>query len=135
VASHKQEDTDMASEATTTRENATTSHRSNGGTASARRDPVQVAMREVRGALEGVGRSVPTAARASRAAVDGMFHTIESGSDERVSTGVTLSLGLAIGMLVGGAPRLLIALALVPLAAMGLVMADRRTRSATRSSS
>ena len=120
----------MASETTTTSQGSTT-RRSNGGT-SADSDAVQVAMREVRGALEGVSRSVPTAARASRAAVDDLFRTIESGSDERVSTGVTLSLGLAIGMLVGGAPRLLIALALVPLAAMGLVMADRRTRPATR---
>ena len=124
----------MASESTT-HDNGTATKRSSGATATADRDPVQVAMREVRGALEGVGRSVPTAARASRAAVDDLFKTIESGSDERVSTGVTLSLGLAIGMLVGGAPRLLIALALVPLAAMGLVMADRRTRPVTRSSS
>jgi hypothetical protein len=128
----------MATESGATRETTTTtSSRSNGGTATADRDTVQVAMREVRGALEGVSRSVPGAARASRAAMDDLFKTIESGSDERVSTGVTLSLGLAIGMLVGGAPRLLIALALVPLAAMGLVMADRRTRATTttRSSS
>ena len=121
----------MATESVTTRETGTTSRRSNGGATG--RDPVQVAIREVRGAIEGVGRSVPGAARASRAAVDDLFKTIESGSDERVSTGVTLSLGLAIGMLVGGAPRLLIALALIPLAAMGLVMADRRTRSGSRS--
>lgn len=123
----------MAIESTTTREMGSTSRRANGGEASSGRPPVQVAMREVRGALEGVGRSVPGAARASRAAVADLFRTIESGSDERVSTGVTLSLGLAIGMLVGGAPRLVIALALVPLAAMGLVMADRRTRSGSRS--
>ncbi len=125
----------MASESATTHESTSSSHKANGSTATADRDPVQTAVREVRGALEGVGRSVPTAARASRAAVDDLFKTIESGSDERVSTGVTLSLGLAIGMLVGGAPRLLIALALVPLAAMGLVMADRRTRPGSRASS
>lgn len=119
----------MATESATTHEGATTGHRTNGGAKSSDSDVVQMAMREVRGALEGVSRSVPSAARASRAAVDDLFKTIESGSDERVSTGVTLSLGLAIGMLVGGAPRLLIALALVPLAAMGLVMADRRTRT------
>ena len=124
----------MATESTTTHENGTSAKRASSATGGDR-DAVQVAMREVRGALEGVGRSVPTAARASRAAVDDLFKTIESGSDERVSTGVTLSLGLAIGMLVGGAPRLLIALALVPLAAMGLVMADRRTRPTTRSGS
>lgn len=118
----------MASDSVTTRESTTTSRR-NGGDTDANRGAVQTAVHEVRGALEGVGRSVPGMARASRSAVDDLFKTIESGSDERVSTGVTLSLGLAIGMLVGGAPRLLIALALIPLAAMGLVMADRRTRT------
>lgn len=122
----------MATETVSTRENGTTTRNASGGATATDRDPVQTAVR----ALEGVGRSVPGAARASRAAVDDLFKTIESGSDERVSTGVTLSLGLAIGMLVGGAPRLLVALALVPLAAMGLVMADRRTRpTSTRSSS
>ena len=63
-----------------------------------------------------------------------MLTAIEAGSDERISTGITLSIGLAIGLLLGGAPRLLIALALTPLAAMGLVLADRRaTASKARS--
>lgn len=113
----------MASESTTPRE-TTKTRGANGG------DPVQTAFHEVRGALENVGRSMPDMARASRSAVDDMFKAIETGSDERVSAGVTLSLGLAIGMLLGGAPRLLIALALAPVAAMGLVLADRRARAA-----
>lgn len=119
----------MASETTTTRETATKTRGVNGGDTSADgRDTVATAVHEVRGALEGMGRSVPDVARASRAAANDLFRAIEGGSDERVSAGVTLSLGLAIGMLIGGAPRLLIALALVPLAAMGMVLADRRTR-------
>jgi hypothetical protein len=113
----------MTSETTTT-----TSRRTNGGTTE--RDGVQAAAAEVRGALENIGRSVPDAARASRAAMDDMFKAIETGSDERVTAGVTLSLGLAIGMLLGGAPRLLILAALVPVAAMGLVLQDRRKKSA-----
>lgn len=114
----------MASESTTTRETTTKTRAANGG------DAVQTAVHEVRGAIENVGRSVPDMARASRSAVDDMFKAIETGSDERVSAGVTLSLGMAIGMLLGGAPRLLIALALAPVAAMGLVLADRRARAA-----
>jgi len=51
--------------------------------------------------------------------MDDAMRAIESGSDERVSAGVTLSLGLAIGMLIGGAPRLLTILALVPVARDG----------------
>ena len=118
----------MASESTTSRETSTR-RSTNGGDTSAGRDSVQTAVQEVRGALEGVGRSVPEMARASRSAVDDMFRAIETGSDERVSAGVTLSLGLAMGMLLGGAPRLLILLALAPVAAMGLVLADRRARA------
>ena len=116
----------MTSETSTT----TTKSRTNGHSSSGR-DGVQAALAEVRGAIDSVGKSVPSAARASRAAVDDMFKAIETGSDERVSAGVTLSLGLAIGMLLGGAPRLLILAALAPVAAMGLVLQDRRKRSSS----
>ena len=110
-----------------TSETSTATRRTNGSTTE--RDTVQTAVAEVRGAIENVSRQVPEVARASRAAVDDMFKAIETGSDERVSAGVTLSLGLAIGMLLGGAPRLLILAALAPVAAMGLVLQDRRKRS------
>jgi ABC-type uncharacterized transport system ATPase subunit len=119
----------MTSESTT----STTRTRTNGS--STERGNIQAAVAEVRGAIENVGRSVPDVARASRTAVDDMFKAIETGSDERVSAGVTLSLGLAIGMLLGGAPRLLILAALAPVAAMGLVLQDRRKRSASGSRS
>ena len=112
----------MTSETTTT----TTKSRTNG---SSQRDTVQTAVAEVRGALENVGRQFPEFARASRAAANDMFRSIETGSEERVSAGVTLSLGLAIGMLLGGAPRLLILVALAPVVAMGLVMQDRRRKA------
>ena len=122
----------MAGETTTTRETTTRSRGANGGDIAGNRDAVQAAMHEVRGALAEVGRSVPDMARASRSAVNDVFQVIEKGSDERVSTGVALSLGLAIGMLIGGAPRILVALALAPLAAMGLVLADRRARGGAK---
>lgn len=119
----------MATESTTQRETTTT--RSKGTNGSESSDAVQTAVREVRGALEGVSRQVPEVARASRSAVDDLFKAIETGSDERVSAGVTLSLGLALGMLLGGAPRLLVIIALAPVVAAGLVLADRRQRSAS----
>jgi hypothetical protein len=115
---------------TTTPTTPHTTATKNGHSSSRSLGPVQGAVHEVRDALEGMGRSMPDMARASRAAVGDMFSAIEAGSDERVSAGVTLSLGLAIGLLIGGAPRLLIALALAPLAAMGLVLADRRAAAA-----
>lgn len=115
----------MATESTT--QTTTRSKSTNGSESSS--DAVQTAVREVRGAIEGVSRQVPEVARASRTAVDDLFKAIETGSDERVSAGVTLSLGLALGMLFGGAPRLLVIVALAPVVAAGLVLADRRQRS------
>jgi hypothetical protein len=124
----------MTSETTATRTTAPRAGSTNGDDASGNFEAVQAAMREVRGVLGGVGRSMPDVARASRTAVDDLVRTIETGSDERVSAGVSLSLGLAIGMLIGGAPRVLIALALAPVAIMGLVSGDRKAAK-TRTSS
>jgi hypothetical protein len=115
----------MTSETSTTRSRSTATD-----TADAR-DKVAVAANEVRGALQGVGRQVPQVARASRSAIDDLYRMIDSSSDERVTAGVTLSLGLAIGMLLGGANRLLIALSLIPVAVTGFVMADRGVGSRT----
>ena len=123
----------MAAETTT----QTTTTRARTGDSGDSSDTVQTAVREVRGAIENMSRSVPDVARASRGAVDDLFRVIETGSDERVTAGVSLSLGLALGMLLGSAPRLLVIIALAPVVAAGLVLADRRTttRSSTRASS
>ncbi len=109
-----------------TSETTTTSRRTTNGADKDVERGIQTAVHEVRGAIENVSRSMPEVARASRKSIDDVFRAIEAGSDERVTAGVTLSLGLAIGMLLGGAPRLLILAALAPVVAMGLVLQDRR---------
>ena len=122
----------MTGSATADRPTTTSSRGTDAGHPGPNMDAVQATVRQIGSALQGVGRSVPDVARASRSAVDDLVHTIEAGSDERVSAGVTLSLGLAIGMLIGGAPRVLILAALAPVAVMGLALADRhamRSRS------
>jgi len=116
----------MTTETTVARTTSTRPRGEVGSDVGGNAEAVQAAYREVRNALQGVSRSVPEVARVSRGAVDDLVRSIETGSDERVSAGVTLSLGLALGMLLGGAPRLLIAFALAPVAIMSLVLADRR---------
>lgn len=120
----------MASETS----NVTTATRRGNGAAeraaeSDDRAAVRVAADEVRGALDSMSRSVPEVARVSRSALDDALRAIETGSDERLSAGLTLSLGLAIGLMVGGAPRILTAAALIPIAAIGLAMVDRQART------
>jgi hypothetical protein len=120
-----------------TAESTTTTTRSSKSTTEADADArttVAVAADQVRGALQGVSAQVPQVARASRGAIDDLYRMIDTSSDERVTAGVTLSLGLAIGMLLGGANRLLIALSLVPVAITGMVMADRRGTGSARTS-
>jgi hypothetical protein len=124
----------MTSDASTTRSSTTRTRRANGGDPDGNAEAVQAAVREVRSALQGVGRSMPEVARVSRGAIDDLMRAIETGSDQQVTAGVSLSLGLAIGMLLGGAPRLLIALALAPVAIMGLALADRRSGRAKTTS-
>ena len=85
----------------------------------------------VRGAAETVAARLPDAAAQTRAVVDEAARRIETGSDEMLTAGTTLSLGVAIGMLVGRAPRILVVLALIPAAAMGLTILDRNSRSST----
>ena len=120
----------MASETGST----TTARRGNGaaserGTETDDRAAVRIAADEVRGALDSMSRSVPEVARISRGALDDALRAIETGSDERLSAGLTLSLGLAIGLMIGGAPRILTAAALIPIAAIGLAMVDRQARA------
>lgn len=83
----------------------------------------------VRDAAETVATHLPEAAATTRAAVDEAARRIEAGSDEMLTAGTTLSLGLAVGMLIGGAPRILVVLSLIPAAAMGMTLLDRASRT------
>ena len=68
---------------------------------------------------------LPEATQSTRAAVEEANRAIQSGSDEALMAGTTLSVGLALGLLLGGANRLLVILALIPAAAMGFTLLDR----------
>ncbi len=72
---------------------------------------------------------LPEVAATTRSAFEDANRQIRRGSDEMLSVGSVLSFGFAMGLLVGGANRLLIAAALVPTAMMGLTLLDRSSRS------
>ena len=91
------------------------------------------AAREVAGtvataASDAVSR-LPEAAQTTRGAVEEANRAIRAGSDEMLTAGTTLSVGLALGLLLGGANRLLVILALIPAAAMGFTLLDRTQSS------
>jgi len=87
------------------------------------------AARDVAGGVMGVASEavsrLPEAAQSTRGAVEEANRAVRAGSDEMLTAGTTLSVGLAIGLLIGGASRVLVILALVPAAMMGFTLLDR----------
>ena len=77
---------------------------------------------------EAVAR-LPEVAATTRSAIEDANRQMRAGSDEMLSIGSVLSFGFAMGLLIGGASRLLVAVALIPAAAMGLTLMDRVSRS------
>jgi hypothetical protein len=94
------------------------------------------AAREVAGtvatAASDAAARLPEAAQTTRSAVEEANRAIRAGSDEMLTAGTTLSVGLALGLLLGGANRLLVILALIPAAAMGFTLLDRSQTSRPR---
>ena len=87
------------------------------------------AARDVAGGVMGVASDavarLPEAAHSTRGAVEEANRAMRAGSDEMLTAGTTLSVGLALGLLLGGANRLLVILALIPAAMMGFTLLDR----------
>jgi hypothetical protein len=75
---------------------------------------------------------LPEAANATGAQIERANLRIQSESDEVLAVGTALSLGLAMGMLLGGASRLLVILALIPATAMGFTLFDRHGGTRTQ---
>ena len=93
---------------------------------------------EVADRASAVAARLPDAAATTRSAVEEAARRMEAGSDEALAVGTSLAVGLAIGLLLGGANRVLVALALIPATAMGFTLLDRyaggRTTTAARKS-
>ena len=68
---------------------------------------------------------LPDAASQTGAQIERANQLIQGESDEVLAVGTSLSLGLAMGLLLGGANRLLVVLALIPATAMAFTLFDR----------
>ena len=96
-------------------------------TAQQAKEAVRDAADTVRGVANEAVARFPEAAATTREAITDARRAIDSGSDETLSAGTLVAFGFALGLLVGGANRLLVMLALVPAAAMGLTLLDRQS--------
>jgi hypothetical protein len=86
-------------------------------------EKVDEAMELARGVPETVDRAAATTGRMLGEAQ----RTVRDGSDAALLAGSWMTAGLALGLLVGRAPRLIVAVALVPAVALGMALVDRRS--------
>ena len=110
--------------------------KSNGGTATtkadANRSPAD-AVADAAGTVREAAMSardvaatkLPEVTATTRSAIEDANRQMQSSSDEMLAMGGALTFGMAIGMLVGSAPRLFVAAALVPAVAMILTLLNR----------
>jgi hypothetical protein len=114
-------------------ERRTESGRSANGHDTGGTDPAAVARDMAARSAEVAGEMasrLPAAAASTREVLTEAQLRMKSSSDEVLTNGTMLSLGVALGLLLGGSNRLLVALALIPAAAMGATLLDRRSRPA-----
>jgi hypothetical protein len=89
-------------------------------------DEVRSAVGTARDTAATAAAKAPEVATATRGAMSEAMRQMEAGSDQALTTGAAFALGAAMGLLVGGAPRLLVVATLVPVAAAGMILLDRR---------
>lgn len=82
----------------------------------------------VKTTAEEAAARLPAVATTARDAIAEAGRTIRTESDDRLAGGALLTFGLALGLLVGGANRLLVIAALIPTTAMGITLLDRGRR-------
>jgi len=112
-----------------------TMHDDQDATATSRRAVIGDAVADVEAkvgtaASEAAAR-IPDVATTTRVAIEGADRGVRAASDETLATWSALSFGFAGGMLVGGANRLLVILAMLPTAVLTLAVFDRTSRTHT----
>jgi hypothetical protein len=82
-------------------------------------------------AAEDVATRLPGMAAMGRSAFDDATRRIDASSDEMVRLGTAAGFGFAVGLLVGGANRLLVGAAFVPVGMLGMALLERSTGNRT----
>ncbi len=82
----------------------------------------------VKSAADDAAARLPEVAASTRSLIEEATREIRGASDERIVVGSALTFGLAGGLLLGGANRILVAVALMPAAMLVLTVLDRSNR-------
>ena len=82
----------------------------------------------MRSVADGVAAKIPDAASSARDAIVEGDRQLRGSSDEMLTIGATLAFGLATGLLLAGANRGLVAVAMIPVGAIGFRLLSRSER-------
>lgn len=94
-------------------------------------DAVAGATGVVRDAAAEAAARLPDLVSTTRAAFGSADRRMQAGTDEMLTLGTVTAFGFAVGLLIGGAGRLLVAAAMVPVATMGFTLLDRSSARRT----
>ena len=115
----------------------TTTDRSTTGTQTTDAEGIAQTARNVAdnvGAAAGeVGARIPEVAQSTRDALTEANRLVQGGSDETLKLVGATAIGLATGLLLGGANRILVILAIVPAAVIGATLVERKDRGTSAS--
>ncbi len=75
---------------------------------------------------------LPDVAMSTRSAIESADRSVQAASDDTLAAWSALSFGLAGGLLLGGANRLLVIIAMFPAAILTMVLFDRTSRVRVR---
>lgn len=102
------------------------------GAKPSRREATTAAVTEVaesaRAAAADTAAKLPDLAAQAVSAYRDANRQVQAGSDQTLTIGTAVSFGFAAGLLLGGANRLLVVTAFVPVAMMGLTLLDRSSQ-------
>jgi hypothetical protein len=85
----------------------------------------------VAGVAGEVGARLPDAAAGTGKALGDAGRLIQTGSDDTLKLAGAMSVGFALGLFVGGAPRLLVLAALIPTGLIATTLAERMQSTTT----
>jgi hypothetical protein len=80
-------------------------------------------------ALDRASAQMPQVMDTASSALSETARRLESSPDDVLSMGAALSTGVAVGLYIGGAPRILVSLAILPAIAMGWTLLSRSSKA------
>ena len=95
------------------------------------RDTARDVADTVAGVASDVGARLPDAAAETGKAIGDAGRLIQTGSDDTLKLAGAMSVGFALGLFAGGAPRVLVLAALLPTGLIATTLAERMEGSTT----